>query len=339
MTQLGQFARDVAQSGKVEASQIMELRRAIYADGIVSRPEAEVLFEIERKRTAHSDAWSDMFVEALTDYALNREPPAGYLSADTAAWLMAEIGRRKTPSTDAEIEFVTNLVEKAREVPAAFSAFALGLIKTMVMYGGGTDARGRPHHGGRVGEADICTLQRILWGAGSEGLMAVSRDEAEALFAIAHASTGADNDPKFDDLFAKAIGNYLLGATGHAVPAREVSLRWETEAPHRADVLGVLSRTLAGASKAADARFVLDTVMNARSLSDDVEHAIDQDNARRAAATDAAEVVTADKAGWLLDHIGQNGLMTAPEKALVAFVAREASALDPSLKAVLEKVA
>ena len=132
-----EIAQRVGTSGKVEASDIAALRRAIYQDGVVSRAEGEALFGIERVRTAHSDAWSQLFVEALTDYAIKQEPPAGYLSGDTAAWITAEISKRKQPSTDAEIELVINLIEQSREVPAAFASFALRLVKDMVMYADG----------------------------------------------------------------------------------------------------------------------------------------------------------------------------------------------------------
>ena len=342
MTRLDQVASRVAQCGEVKADDIVELRRAIYQDGAVSRAECAALFAIERTRTAHSDAWSDLFVEALTDYAIRQEPPEGYLSEDTAAWISAEISKRKTPSADAEVELAINIIEKAREVPAAFSSFALRLVKDMVLYGDGVDARGRAHAGGRISDADINSLQRIIWGAGSEGLMAVSRDEAETLFAIAHASAGHDNDPKFDDFFAKAIGNYLLGATGRAVPTRETAFRWQTET-YRRDALGILQAVLARARTAdwqpmQDPAFYKDTIQNARTLAQDLEHRFEQENTAYDAAQLAASVMTPDKAGWLLVHIDQNGLMTAPEKALVRFIRREASSIDPSLGKVLEKI-
>ena len=336
MAEITQFAKIVASSGKVEASQIAELRRAIYSDGIVSRAEAEVLFDIERARKAHSDAWSQMFVEALTDYALNREPPAGYLSDDTAGWLIGEITKRKVPSTDAEIELLINIVEKATEVTPAFSAYALRLVKDMVIYADGTDARGRLHAGMRVTEADVDSLQRILWGAGSEGHTAVSLAEAEALFAISHATAGADNDPRFDEMFARAVGNYLLGATGRSVPPRGVALRRESEGAYRADVVGVLSGALAGVTKVGSARNVLNTIMEA--MDDPMDVAFERSNFERDVAIDAVEIMTPQKAGWLIEHVGQNGVMTAPEKALVRFVAREAGTIDPSLKPLIDKV-
>ena len=320
MTAFNQVARRVAVSGKVEAADIAELRRAIYNDGVVSRAQGEALFEIERVRTAHSDAWSELFVEALTDYAIKQEPPEGYLSEDTAAWITAEISKRRKPSTDAEIELVINLIEKAREVPAAFSSFALRLVKDMVMYGDGVDARGRSHDGSCISEADINSLQRVLWGAGSEGLMAVSRDEAEALFSIAHASAGHDNDTKFD------------------------AFRWETETAYTKDAVNILGavfgkRRNANWGQLQDSGFYKDTILNARTLAQDLEHRFETENVAYDAAQLAASVMTPDKAGWLLDHIDQNGVMTEPEKALVRFIRREAGSLDPSLAKVLEKVA
>lgn len=336
MTGIAEFAKLVDRSGRVDAAQIAELRRAIYSDGIVSRAEAEVLFEIERTRKDHSDAWSDLFVEALTEYVLNREPPTGYLSESTAGWLITELTKRKVPSTDAEIELLINIVETAFEVTPAFSAYALRLVKDMVIYSDGTDARGRSHGGMSVTEADVHSLQRILWGAGSEGRMAVSRDEAEALFAIAHASTGADNVPAFDDLFARAVGNYLLGATGRSVPPREVALRRETEGPYRASMVRVLGSALSSMTKSGSAGGILKTVLD--TLDDPLDIAFEKSNFERDVAIDAAEIMTPQKAGWLLDHVGQNGLMTGPEKALVRFVAREASAIDPTLKPLIDKV-
>ncbi|MBS0242985.1 MAG: hypothetical protein JSS20_12470 [Proteobacteria bacterium] len=341
MTDLEDFARGIAARGKVTDADVASLRCAIYSDGLVSREEAAALFAIERTRKGFLAGWSALFVEALTDYSMHREPPEGYLADETASWLITEISKRKPPSSDVEIALLIKIVETAREVPPAFSAFALGHVKSMVIYGGGTDARGRPYDGGRVSEADVDALQRILWGAGSEGLMAVSRDEAEMLVSIAEMTAGADNDPRFDDLFAKAIGNYLLGATGRSVPPREVSLRWETEDTHldAARLVRAVMQTHSSAdwSKFRDRDYWVDS-LRPRSLGDDLEAAFEAQLKAREAADDAASIMTPDKAAWLLDHIGRNGRMTAPEKALARFIARNASRLDPALAKKLDSV-
>jgi hypothetical protein len=340
MTDLIQIAADIKARGTIAETDIAAIRRSLFADGIVSRIEADALFKIERARTNHLPGWSELLSEALTDYCIRQEPPEGYLSEDTASWVMAEITEVKHPSTDAEIELLINIIEKAREVPVGFSAFALNHVKTMIMYGGGPDARGRQHHGGRISEADIHALERILWGAGTEGHMAISREEAEALFAIAEMSTGAENDDRFEDMFAKAIGNYLLGATGRPVPPREVALRWETEETHldAARLLRSVMQTYSTAdwSKLRDRDFWADSI-RPRTLAQDVDAAFEAQLKAREAAEAAASIMTPDKAAWLLDRIGKNGVMSPPEKALARFIARNASRLDPSLARMMDK--
>ena len=332
------IAATVARSGLLAPQDVLDLRRAIFADGLVSREECAWLFAIERDRRRHSDDWSDLFVEAVTQYALYREAPDGYLSTETADWLVAEISRNAHPSTDGEVELVINLIEKAREVPASFAAFALNLVKTTVLYEDGPDRRGEQHVSGRVSAADITSLRRILWGAGPEGLLAVRAEEADALFAIASATTGADNDPEFNRLFAQCIANYLIGATARQPVDRETARRWQLDPGQTQGVFTVLAGALAGTLDVARGRqSIVDTLRNNRSLGEEVERAFRSENERRAAATAVASVVTAEKAAWLMDRLGGNGVISAPERALLEFLAEEASTIDPSIAPLMSR--
>ena len=337
MTNLIEIASAVASTGTVTQANIFSLRQTIFADGIVSRAEAEALFAVERARTSHNDAWSELFVEALSDYALRQELPVGYVSSETASWIEAQIKRRKQPSMDADMALVVELIEKARDVPPAFSAFALRLAKEAVVYGDGVDERGRMHKSGSVDAADVALLQRILWGAGSEGQLAISREEAEALVAIADATAGADNVPEFDDLFSRAIGNYLIGATGRDVPSRQDALQAQMPSDHRRNVLGTVQRMLSPTFADLKDGAKFQSLTEATFEASEAGHR--QRNAARAAVMVAAEVMTSQKASWLLDHVGKNGVTTGPERALLRFIARESSALDGSLKDVMIKVA
>lgn len=332
-----EIAQRVAASGKVEAADLLAVRRAVYGgDCLVSRAEAEAVYAVERGRRVHCREWSNFFVEAMTDFVLNQELPVGYMSGENAAWVEGQIKRRKEPSMDGDMAIVANVIERASAVPASFSAFALRLAKEAVIYGDGLDAAGRVHASGRVDEADVAMLKRILWGAGSEGLLAVSRDEAEALFAIADATTGAANDPEFNDLFAKAIGNYLLGATGRAVPSREMALKWQTPVAYKVDVVRSLSQILRERGK-INPKFLKDT--QAATLAQEVEDEHARLNMKREVEIEVAAIMTLEKAQWLTDRIEKNGLMNGPEKALVRFIEREASDLGVDLSGVFAKVA
>lgn len=338
--ELMQVADRIARTGKVTADDAAAVRRAIYGgDGQVTDVEADALIAIEQTRETFCAEWSSLYVEALTDYVLMQQPPSGYLSEANAEWLQSRIKRRKEPSPDCDVALVANIIENASEVPASFSAFALRLVKETVLYSDGVDARGHAHGAGQVTDADVEMLKRILWGAGSEGLLAVSREEAEALFAIADQTTGADNSPAFEDLFARAIGNYLIGATGRSATPRDLALRWQTEPEYKISVLATLGKVLSSTGKGFNKDFVTDTIANARTLAEDVELRSKLQNEAREAASAAASVMTADKAGWLMDRVNKNGLLTAPEIALLRFIQREASSLDESLKGLMAKVA
>ena len=337
MADLQTLARALAASGTVTLQDVRDLRMCVFKDGVVSRAEAEALFSIERARSTHNNAWSELFVEALADYAIRQEQPVGYLSDDTAAWLMCQMKLHRQPSMDADVSLVAKIIEDASEVPSMFSAFALRMTKDAVIYGDGADEVGRIHKSGAVDEADVALLKRILWGAGSEGRLAISEDEAEALFAIADATTGADNAPGFDDLFAKAIGNYLIGATGRAVPTRQEALSMELAADYKRDLFSMLGEVVKGGISRPSS--MLETLRNARSLAEDMELEHGLLNVRRDVEAEFSSVMTPDKVDWLVDHVGKNGVMNGPEKALVRFISREGTFADPELKARLAKVA
>jgi hypothetical protein len=79
-------------------------------------------------------------------------------------------------------------------------------------------------HFSRTIDADDASLcARIFNAAGCTGI-AVSRAEADALFAIDAAGNERRDGGRFDDLLAKAVVHYLMSAAGAGVPSREIAL-------------------------------------------------------------------------------------------------------------------
>ena len=70
-------------------------------------------------------------------------------------------------------------------------------------------------------DASLCA--RILIAAGRTGI-AVSRAEADALFAIDAAGSERRDGGRFDDLLGKAVVHHLMSAGGAGVPSRETAL-------------------------------------------------------------------------------------------------------------------
>jgi hypothetical protein len=332
---LGAICERVRASGRIEDGDITAVRRIVYADGAVSAEELGRLFEIEHARKAHHREWSSFFREAVVDVALNQTPPLGYVSEANAEALIAAIGERRDARTDTELEALADIVQKAREVPPRFSAFVLKQIKNAVIYSDGVDAQGQPLSPGAVTASEIGLMQRVLWGAEAGGMLAISREEAEALFDIADATTGADNDPAWSDMFARAVGNYLLGATARQAISREAALQaWHTD--YESDIVATLTRILRGTAD------VFETGLGALgepSLASRTEFNIATDELERARAREKAENLHGEKAEWLVDRIRRNGLVTGPERELLEFVKREANLTSPDLRVLIDQLA
>ena len=217
----------VAASRHLTNEDALEMRRRVYSDGAVNADEVESLFALDETAERHDTAWTVLFTEALTDYLVHQQTPAGYISPENAEWLITRISADGSVKTTTELELLIKVLEKAASSPASLSAFALSQVKEAVLTGEGPAACGRTLEPGKVGRAEADMMRRILYAFGGDGNIAVTRAEAEVLFDINDAVADADNDPAWTDLFTKALANCLMAASGYAVPSREVALRRE----------------------------------------------------------------------------------------------------------------
>lgn len=324
----------VGQIGRVEDEDLAAARRFVYSDEIVSPDDIAGLFAIEQARTAHNPGWSSFFREALVDIALNQTPPQGYLSDENADLLIGCVGERKEARSDTALEALADIVAKAREVSPRFSAFVLRQVKTAAIYSDGVDASGDHLRPGAIGAAELRLIQRVLWGAEAGGMLAVSREEAEALFDIADATAGAKNDPAWNELFARAVGNYLLGATARHPISREAALQaWDR--PYESNIVSTLAAVLGGARAGLGA---VSKILGEGTFGEEMDYRIAVDELTRARAAEEAAQLQGEKADWLVDRVRRNGVVTGPERSLLEFVQRNASLLTPELRALVDTV-
>ena len=320
----------VTASKRISAEDILALRRSIYNDGAAEAGEVEKLFTLDEAAAEHDPAWCDLFAEAVADYLVNQVEPHGYISEQNAEWLMARIARDAAVKTATELHVLVKVLEQAKSSPERLSAFALMQVKRAVVDGEGALAGGGALEPGRIGAAEVALIRRVLYAFGGDGAVAISRAEAEILFDINDATAGADNDPEWGDLFVKAIANFMMAASGYAVPSREEALRREAwlDAPTRG-VPGAWSRMVSHG-----VRGVLDAYRQPST-----EEAWGARNAERAALASEAEVVTAGEAEWLARRIGRDGQLHANERALLRFIRDEAPSVHPSLQSLIAKAA
>ena len=264
---------EITDAAALTDDDVAGLRRAVYQDGEVGADEIRAILHLHRDGATRSPAaaWADFFVEAVADYyALQREAPidapsyapdytraaatalralspipahkiapapASYqpapLSAsDTAALILAFRAESGVILDPLERRALARLFDRVVELSEPLKRFALDAVYATV------------RDDGRIDADEVRLLRRVLYGpAGEEGL-AISRQEAELLFAIAGETREADNACEWREFFVKAVTSYLLfaGATPEIVDGGEAA--WLVAKLGRPEAMAPLRRAL-----------------------------------------------------------------------------------------------
>lgn len=303
---------------------VRTLRRRFYGgDDAISLDEGETLFALARAVGERGcREWRDFFCEAIADLLVNQIAPRGYLSEAQAAWLIARLAGSPVLST--EFAGLLKVMELSRSVPDRLAAFALGLVRDVVLTGEGEAVTGQRHEPGRVTRADVDALRRVLFVASSEGFGHVTRAEAEVLFDIADATAEADNDPSFPDLFARAVGNHLLAGPGRHAPSRIQSLRREAWLDQRRSLGAGVASTFRTMAAQAFGLVPRDPEPTPEPL--DV-------------VALSPERVDDEELAWLIGRIEARPGFSPAERALLGFLARECENPSPRLLALAARAA
>lgn len=317
---------------KITAEDVTMLRREVFADGVVSRGEAEALFALDQAARDKCAEWAPFFVEAVTDYIVHREKPVGYISQEKAEWLVRAISRDGMVDSRTELELLVHVLEQAKSSPGQLSVYALEQVAHAVVEGKGPLMLGGELVPGLIAKAEVDLLRRILHAFGGDGNIAVTRAEAEVLFRINDRTAAADNDPSWNDLFVKAIANHVMCSAGYEAPTREVALRQETILGHTEPEIGVFfSRMVSGG---------LAGIREAYRSPGDVEAEWEARNRAAEALARRAETIDGGEAKWLLERVGGGQRpLRDNERALLALIKHASPEIHPALTHLLDKVA
>lgn len=318
MADLSTLLAAVQDARRITEADVRAARAAIYADMTIEPSEAERLFAIDEAASDGRDpAWIALFGEALVDFLVRQEHPQGYVDEGKARWLIARIAADGAVKTDTELEAAVKVLEAAERAPDLLSAFVLDQVRRRVLAAGG-----------RIADADVALLRRALYAFGGQGAAAITRAEAEVLFDINDAVT--EESPAWVDLFAKALANLLMAASGYQAPPRAAALaraEWlEAESGGPADFLSRMARSGFGGVLEAYRQPGLDADWEARL-------------AIEAGAIREAEAVTPAEAEWLADRIRRDGAIGEAERALLRFIAEQSPSVHPALKPLIEQAA
>jgi hypothetical protein len=186
---------------------------------------------------------------------------------------------------------------------------------------------------GRITPAEVAGVRSILCAYGAEGTMAITRGEAEVLFAINDAVCAASASPASDDsawseLFVRVMAGTVMAASGYAVSSREEMLQQEPAGP--AAALSV-SETMPSASR----QFPISMLGSYRTQSPE-ERALARLERQRVEIITGEPVREVD-AQWLAERLGCGQQLGRNEHILLAQLKRAGTTLAPALQAAVDR--
>jgi hypothetical protein len=320
----------LAAKNRITADDVLLLRGQVFRDGVVTPEEAESLFALDAAATEKCPEWPVFFIEAITDYIVHQEKPAGYVSEANSEWLIGAVSHDCMVDTLIELELLVSVLEKAKFSPANLSAYALEQVKHAVVDGIGPLANGELMPG-RITKAEVELLRRILYAFGGDGNIAVTRAEAEVLLVINEHTAEAANDPSWNDLFVKAMASFVMCSAGYEAPTREQALRQDAFLDEPAAGIGSFFVRLGAGGVAG--------ILDAYSPSASVDIDWEAHSRSREAQARRAESIDAGEARWLVERIGRKPELQENERALLKFIRQVSPSIHPDLLPLIDRVA
>jgi len=314
------MSRDSAESiiaklksaSELSAGDALQLVNEVYANGIVSRAEAEALFRLNEQLILLDGRWRSRFIEAVTDFLLTRQPPENWITEEEAEWVIGQVRRDKRVCSDTEIDLLLNLLRKADGAPAALARFTLKAVCDAV------------REEGRVSADNVERLRRALYAPAGMGAVWVTQEEADMLFSLNDAVARAANDRSWNDLFARAIANHLMARVHPTPDDVSAALNREKWLSERGDIL---ANTVKMVVSPFDYGGFFDKIFQDSGKAEAARTA-----AREAADRKAAEITEA-QGEWFKRRLGWDKAVTPAERALIKFLREEAPGLVNGLAA------
>ena len=326
---------DIIAKGTMSAEDVLRLRQTMFRDGLIDRAEAEQVFRIDGACTEKDPAWSEFFVDALTDHVVWKVEPKKYVTDEKADFLISHILRDGHVDGETELELLINVVHWSVSCPPPLALLALQTIRDSVLQPE-TAAYGSNRPPAVISPSDVALIRKIVYAPGSPGGYTITREEAELIIALNSATKHTDRADSWDDLYVKAIANFLMfPGSPPSVPTAEQELSRERWLNERRGVGGFLKDV--GTSfrqldvPVQDAWRAVDPFGSAAAREEQ-----EKERAQLATAM-SRECITEPEAQWLLANVGTSGELEANEKALLAFIRKNAPQIDPALELLLNR--
>jgi hypothetical protein len=223
---LSALENEVMSDSRLSAEDVLKLRRAVYQNGTIAREQAAFLFHLNRRAWNSDPAWTEFYVEALTDFFYWREGSDSKLTEEAERMLMGWIGRADRIDDGTELCLLLNLMFRTNGSSEQFRGYVLDAVRHSVLHSGQALYGHAERTPGVIDAADVEIIRRLVYGLGGQQGIAISRTEAEFLFELNDATSGAPNAPAWRELFVKAITMYLLFAGESPDRVDEAEAHW-----------------------------------------------------------------------------------------------------------------
>ncbi len=312
---------------------IVMMRRVFLEDGVISGPEAAFLFSLNHTFQDNSPEWVSFFVEAVTDYCVNQVAPKGYLTEENMQGLLAMLMEDGHVDSAVEMMMLVRLLEEAKEVPGSMVLLVLEKVKEGILTGEGPMKIGLDDSAGVIDKDEVELLRRILYSAGGDGNISISKAEAELLFDLNMNSREEENDPSWLELYTKAVTSYLMKASGRDPVAREEVVRRQ-EWLDKEDDENFLKKMWQSRNRTMGyMRRLLDFSTWSNT---DEEMFAGMNFEKMAKASKEAEKITEEEATWLYEQIMADGVVSENEKKMLLYLFEMSDTVPEKLKELVE---
>ncbi len=320
--------------GSINAEDLLTLRQSVFRDGVVDRREAEMIFRLDQSCSDKAPVWGEFYVDSLTDYFVWKSKPPKYVDEAGARFLIDNITRDGRIDGKSELELLVNIVHWADSVPEELNVLMLQAVKDSVLTPDQA-AYGQGRNAGVVTASDVALVRRAIYAPASEGSYTVTKREAEMIFAINNATVASENDPGWQDLFVKAIANYLMfpRSAPKALSAEEYNRRdaWLEERRGVGRLLADVGRNIASFN-VADGWASWDP-FGSRAAAERKA----QEDARLHESM-SRESIDEGEARWLLERIAEDDMVHENEIALLKFIRDNSPNVHPLLQELFRQV-
>jgi hypothetical protein len=195
----------IAGKGRIDAHDVMMLRRHAFADGISRKEDAEALLALHHACPEQCPEWGHYFVETLASFIVHASAPAGHIDELKAGWMIRALAEEGVVRTPLELELLFHAIEISVDVADGVTAFALDQIRNaLAPVPGGAYLATRPP-AAAITQHDLAYIWRLLRPAVDRGRLLLSPLEAEVLKEIDHLTSSSLNHPDWNEMLSQVV--------------------------------------------------------------------------------------------------------------------------------------